>query len=664
MALATEKSAENSAEQKSDVIIEDYASGEDESLQSDNEEDFKVLSGGTVTASKAKKRGVSVQKYGKEKLEQEGVKRVSDALELLPSVQSGTTSRGERKFILRGFDDRQITVLVDGMPLLAPYTGRTDLSKIPAEIIKSIEVVKGGGSIAYGPQGLGGAINIVTRKAGSRPFLFLMYEMMELDGRSLSLTVSDSIKKRFKWLVAAGYDQQDGFSLPADFKETRNEDGGMRNNSDRFDWHLAAKGNYEINSNHNVLLDFTWFRGEYGVAPHTTEIRPRYWRWSNWEDLNVSLSHKGRYGTTLKIEESVFAVFLNNTLDNYDDETYETQATVGAFHSTYRDRIIGGRLKARAKFYPEFIRWLVLRGYFDVHHDYHESEWRGRDEIESTERVQMTIAPEMEISVVKYFSMLASFQAQVDLPIDNGGYQADDSWIWGPMLSFKFTLPKDIVIELSAARRGRFATLSEQYGDTGGSRVPNPSLKPESAWNIALDVSYKLNDIFILNAGGFHSEVFDLILETSLGGGRMQIQNLDRARLSGFELNAGLDIKGLNLEVGYAFLHAVSLDHEKDMEYMPEHKAFVSIAEKPIKYLRLATRVEFVGPQNFFNDDRYRLESMDSYVKWSARADVFPVEWLVLWLRVTNILDSSYMPRYGFPDPGRTFWVGIKATKD
>jgi len=649
----SENNATNTDDEKS-AVIENHAESEEN----------PALDGVTVRAKRKKHPGIRVQKYDKIKLEQEGVKRASDALELLPSVQSGTTSRGERKFILRGFDDRQIRVLVDGMPLMAPYTGRTDLFKIPAEIIDSIEVVKGGGSIAYGPQGLGGAINIVTRKAGSKPFLLLNYEMMELDGRSLAVAASDSISF-FHWLITAGYDQQDGFRMPDSFEEKRNEDGGMRNNSDRFDWHIAAKGAFDINHNHQLLTDITYFRGKYGVPPHITDLSPRYWKWDSWEDLNLSVTHVGRYGDTVKVEESVFAVFLNNTLDSYDDANYDTQDSLAAYHSTYRDRIIGARVKALAKFFPELVHGMTLRGYFDIHHDYHESDWEDRDEVESTERLGLTAVPEIEVAFLKWFSMIASFQTEIDLPIDSGDYKADPSWIWGPMLDFKFKLPDNVTIELSAARRGRFPTLSERYGTTGGGRVPNPGLKAETAWNASLDVSYKYQEMFIISIGGFHSEVSDLILETSIGGGQTQIQNLSRARLSGFEINAGMDFDfGFEFEIGYAFLRAESLDDKKDMEYMPEHKAFLSVAEEPVQWLRISSRIEFVGPQDFFNDDIYRFDEMDSYLKWNARVDFMPVKWFKFWFRVTNLLDSLYEPRHGFPDPGRTFWFGLQVKKD
>src|SRR3970040_2239238 len=67
---------------------------------------------------------------------------------------------------IRGLDpDRSRTVLMleDGVPIaLAPY-GEPEMYYTPAiDRMKSIEVIKGSGSILFGPQTIGGVINYVT----------------------------------------------------------------------------------------------------------------------------------------------------------------------------------------------------------------------------------------------------------------------------------------------------------------------------------------------------------------------------------------------------------------------------------------------------------------------------------------------------------------------
>jgi len=74
---------------------------------------------------------------------------------------------------LRGLNPRrtQRTLLLeDGMPIhLAPYSDPTAHYHTPVELIDSIELIKGSGQIAYGPQTVGGMLNFATEAPPSKP---------------------------------------------------------------------------------------------------------------------------------------------------------------------------------------------------------------------------------------------------------------------------------------------------------------------------------------------------------------------------------------------------------------------------------------------------------------------------------------------------------------
>ena len=57
-------------------------------------------------------------------------------------------------------------VMVNGNPINS--RGKYFLDAIPAERIERIEIIKGGGSVLYGSEAMGGVINIITKKAGTR----------------------------------------------------------------------------------------------------------------------------------------------------------------------------------------------------------------------------------------------------------------------------------------------------------------------------------------------------------------------------------------------------------------------------------------------------------------------------------------------------------------
>ncbi len=115
----------------------------------------------------------------KAQIEASGAGSIDEAMRRIPGVQatenSGTAgSRISLNIGVRGLTGRytpRATVLLDGVPLaVAPY-GQPQLSFAPISLanIESIDVVRGGGAVRYGPQNVGGVINFRTRPVPSTP---------------------------------------------------------------------------------------------------------------------------------------------------------------------------------------------------------------------------------------------------------------------------------------------------------------------------------------------------------------------------------------------------------------------------------------------------------------------------------------------------------------
>ena len=94
------------------------------------------------------------------------VASLDDLLRLLPAIE--VQSRGnfgtQADITLRGSTFNQVLILLDGMRLNDPLTGHFAgyLPITPAEI-EQIEVVRGPGAALYGPDAVGGFVNIVTK---------------------------------------------------------------------------------------------------------------------------------------------------------------------------------------------------------------------------------------------------------------------------------------------------------------------------------------------------------------------------------------------------------------------------------------------------------------------------------------------------------------------
>ncbi|UZE22121.1 TonB-dependent siderophore receptor [Pseudomonas sp. B21-056] len=109
----------------------------------------------------------------REAMQEQGAMNVGDVLRRVPGVQvQDANGTGGSDIALnvgvRGLTSRlspRSTVLIDGVPAaFAPY-GQPQLSMAPISSgnLDSIDVVRGAGSVRYGPQNVGGVINFVTR---------------------------------------------------------------------------------------------------------------------------------------------------------------------------------------------------------------------------------------------------------------------------------------------------------------------------------------------------------------------------------------------------------------------------------------------------------------------------------------------------------------------
>ena len=107
------------------------------------------------------------------RLDEVAATSIKDALKQVPDVQvqenNGTGGSDVSLNIgVRGLASRlspRSTVLLDGVPLsFAPY-GQPQLSLAPVSLdnIESVDVVRGAGSVRFGPQNVGGIINFATR---------------------------------------------------------------------------------------------------------------------------------------------------------------------------------------------------------------------------------------------------------------------------------------------------------------------------------------------------------------------------------------------------------------------------------------------------------------------------------------------------------------------
>ncbi len=627
-------------------------------------DDSRMLVEEVVVSGKATARqGISVQRIRREDIERSGAEDAAQILESQAAIHATTGSRGERIFEMRGFDQRQTLVLIDGVPSYIPNDGQVDLSMFPAETIERITVIKGPGSVMYGPNGLGGAINIVTRKPEHGVSFSQFGEIGGVGSRKQVYSFNLG-KERIAYSFTAGRFERDGFALSRNFPGGRNDSGKIRLNSDKTTTFALAKAIMDPHERHRLTLSASILSGEKGVPPSVDETSPNYWRFNEWRALGASLSHAGQLPGGVEIDDVIYLRRFENLLDSYDDATYTTQDSAKAFHSWLHDTITGARVRIFKRFQDLGGGDLSLRLWTSAQRDEHAKRSdTGSDRIKFS-RWLLTAAPEIEYGNSTHGSILAALQIDADIPESTGDVSLDPQTGWGPLVRGSWNPMKSLAITATAAGRTRFPTLKERFSGVYGNDLPNPDLKPEHAWHFGLEIDYRPMDWLHVAASGYDAEVSDLIDPVNLGDGETQIQNLGQARLAGAEAMLFIrPVHQFSMRASYAYLHGRLTDRpapDNRLEYKPEHKATLEITGNFMPRLQWSHCLRLTGPQKYKNPDTQRWAELGAYLTWNQRLEYRWDEHVSLWFRTTNLLDSYYQTKYGYPDPGREVWLGVR----
>lgn len=102
-------------------------------------------------------------------LDRAGQTSLRELLAQQPGVQmsSNGSFRSNTNVFLRGASATQTILLVDGVRVGSATSGGFSLETIPLESIERIEILRGAASAIYGPDAVGGVIQIITRQAGA-----------------------------------------------------------------------------------------------------------------------------------------------------------------------------------------------------------------------------------------------------------------------------------------------------------------------------------------------------------------------------------------------------------------------------------------------------------------------------------------------------------------
>jgi iron complex outermembrane receptor protein len=500
---------------------------------------------------------------------------LAQALELVPGLSlQNLGQRRERLLFLRGFSSRQVPLFIDGVPVYVPYDGNVDLSRFGVDSIAEIHVGKGLASLLYGPNILGGAVNVISRRPqqGFHASARLSTEAdskfdSTLQRAALNLSLGD---ERWYGILGISGNKASGYRLPGSFVPVAAENGGRRENADSDDSLITLRLGFTPSAGNEYGLNYYRQEGSKQDPPYAgsylrSGARPdgmqvRFWRWPYWNKESLSLTSRNAIGAAGTLRLRAYYDRFRNALDSFDDATYTTQTRPFAFNeSRYNDYSVGGSADFEWSWSEAQVTRLAGHYKRDVHR---EQQWRPVSPEQQLDIPTWDIAVEHEWRLNDALSLTPSFQHVVQpgrtVSVYTSGrfspVAVDKSTASNAQLVGTWRVMEGGSIVAGASRKTRFPTLKERFSGGFGSVVPNPGLEPETARHYELGYEQR-SDNWGAKVSLFQSRLKDAIESINVAPTSCasppctQQRNIGRQRNRGFELSVDYSpLETLSLE--------------------------------------------------------------------------------------------------------------------
>lgn len=606
---------------------------------------------------------------------------LEEVLREVPMVHLRTNSRGETEVSVRGSESRQVAVLVDGVPITLAWDARADLSVIPATAAQQLTLVRGLSSVLYGPNVLGGVIEVGVGRGALAPrerSLQLAFGIDDIGAYSTSATAFVPIEGASgRWLVraGAGWRSRPGQPLPSGVTEpVPGDDENLRLNTDadHADGFLALR--YNANGGSWLSFSGSGFRAERGIAAELHSDEPRFWRYPEVSRLvAVASGGTGERATPLGLGdlEASFGVDLGHTdIDAFDSRAYDTLVGQEAGDDrTFTLRVLGDHtLGARGDLRAAFT-------YGDVNHD----EIIDNAAPNAYRQRLYSLGGETAWRVPGAIGMLRGFRVSAgaaldaaDTPEAGGKPTQDRISDWGARFGVSAVVNDgDALLHAGISRRARFPALRELYSGALGSFEINPDLTAERLVATEAGVTTKLGE-GELQAVVFHHSLTDAVARIRTPAGKFRRINRNEIRSTGLELLAGVRLGPLSLGGDITVQSVEVIDPQAGTTVEPEHvpAVFGSLdARAPLfAEIEATLQARYTGRQfcvdpndggdlrldgaGRFDVDLARGWRLGRTGPWFSRIETR--------VSVDNIADTAIYDQCGMPQPGRTLRFQVR----
>ncbi|BBP45595.1 TonB-dependent receptor [Thiosulfatimonas sediminis] len=615
---------------------------------------------------------------------EQGASNVGEVIAEVPGVivQVGGR-RAETRANIRGFDSRQVMLFLDGIPIHVPYDGNIDLSRFQLADLTQVEVTKGLGSLLEGPNALGGAINLVTRKP-TKPLEGTLDVALEggdkgLFKHSQNVQVGAILNQHFYLQAGISAFDADNFPLSSDYQPQVNngtvyQPEGERLRSGSQNLSANLKLGYTPNSTDEYSLSFYRTEGSKESSPYAgTADMVRYWDWPQWDKQSLYYVGYTQFGSgeqAAYLKSRLFYDQFDNALNSYDDETYATVTKGYAFRSQYNDQSIGGSLEGGLPLANHLLK-AALFGKQDEHkerdNDKDNADLDNRWKTFQAQTYALALEDQIQLSETSRLTFGYRYDHYEFTKTDDGDSDTDPKGAqhkdnWQAKLHHQIGA-HELLAGLSL--KSRFPGMKDQVSYRLGQAIPNLDLQAEQALHYEVGMAGTIANTRY-QANLFYADIRDAIETVEVadtndvcdGETCDQNQNVGSATSKGFELQTRTALTdSLDLSLSYSYLLRDLADPSIVATYSPKNTLNLKLNWYPN------------STWHFGLDGHYQSQSetrfdgtrpTDGFSLWNLRAHYQINKAWKSNLVLKNVFDQNYEIAEGDPMPGRTLYANLQ----
>ncbi|MEE2900796.1 MAG: TonB-dependent receptor [Myxococcota bacterium] len=524
---------------------------------------------------------------------------------------------------IRGGSAAQTEVIIAGVPQRTPFAMGIDLSLLTLNHIEEIKVVRGGTTLG---SAMGGAVYASSRTTDSVPGASFTIRYGSLDRTDL-----EAIVRAGNLVVSTAYRRSLGnfeFDSKLSGLPTQRK---IRSNNDAQTGQLLMSGQHKFLGGifgHNLTVGIR----ESGVAGFETQPT----------EFTRDFRGQTQLRTFWKNDKTRLSSFFHGMLIDYSKSDTGEKLSETMFHSYGLD----GSTRVQVGSHTITPEVFISR----ISSDSTEHGIRAR--VESWMKLQdefTFINVDWLAQIKTYWDSDFGFQLQ---PSMGGTLYLSDTWLWRSSLGRAFRAP----------------TLDELYHPTQNGYSGNPSLQPESSWEIETGLRWLWARNAQVDFVGYFRQMDDLILALNRNAFEIRPENTDEASITGVEIESsyGLPTKFVELALfaSAAFMWTRS---EVTGEPLPTRPTLSGYFEARLKAPQAALNAfELYSSWRGLSSTTTNLQGtleMPSYHRVDAGAtyEIFPGA--MFSLSVTNILDDKgLMTVNKLPLPGRQFLASLRVS--